>query len=148
MRTRGKVLVIDDNTGVGESIRTILKPHFEVFTAASGARALNILRTHDIDTVTLEPWLPGIQGRELLNRIRAADQRVRVILVTGHPLSLWFDDGVREEVFDYLPKPFDAKDVLQAVRRSSVRSPRLTPPGRPRAALAPFAERPALRPVG
>jgi len=68
--------------------------------------------------VTLEPRLRGIQGRELLTLIRAKSPQVPVILVTGYRLSLWFDDMIRDEIFDYIPKPFDKTEVLSAVTKS------------------------------
>ena len=68
--------------------------------------------------VTLEPRLRGLQGRELLDRLRARDAEVPIILVTGHSLSRWFEEVIRDEIFDYIPKPFDTTEVLTAVRKS------------------------------
>ena len=121
MRKKANVLVVEDDPGARESLRTVLKSDYEVFVAESAVHAIDILRSVHIDTVTLEPWLPGIQGREILTRIREASPQARVIIVTGQRLSLWFDDMVREEIFDYLPKPFDRRDLLRAVDRSLVR---------------------------
>ena len=121
MRKNGNVLVVEDDPSAREALRTVLKGEYEVFVAENGIHALDILRSVHIDTVTLEPWLPGVQGREILTRIRETSPNIRVIIVTGQRLSLWFDDMVREEVFDYLPKPFDRKDLLRAVARSLTR---------------------------
>lgn len=121
MRIRGSILVVEDDRMARESLRRLLQPHYDVEVASNGAGALEILRNTEIDTVTLEPWLQGIQGRELLSRIRAATPGARIVIVTGHPLSMWFDDGVRDEVFDYLPKPFEPRELLRVVRKSLVR---------------------------
>ena len=122
MPKKGKVLIIEDDAGVRESLRTILKRDYDVFVATSGHQALEILRDTSIDTVTLEPWLAGAQGREVFERIRRASPAARVIIVSGQRLSRWFDDTVREEVFDYLPKPFEKRDLLRAIERSLVRT--------------------------
>lgn len=124
MRTRetsGNVLVVEDDASARSELRRILEGSYNVIEAESGGDALAVLRTHSIDTVTLDPWLTGMQGRELLTRIREADPGVRVIIVTEHRLSLWFDDMVREEVFDYVPKPFLERDLMRSIRRSMVR---------------------------
>ena len=125
MRNRentGSVLVVEDDSSARDQLRAILTDgDYRVFEAQNGTRALDLLRKVKIDTVTLDPWLPGIQGRELLTRIREVNPRARVIIVTGHRLSLWFDDMVREEVFDYLPKPIESRELLRSVKRSMVR---------------------------
>jgi DNA-binding NtrC family response regulator len=121
MAKRGSVLIVEDDASARESLRTVLKQDYDVFVAENGPQALKILKTVPIDTVTLEPWLPGLQGREVLRRIRELSPQVRVIIVTGQRLSVWFDDMVREEIFDYLPKPFDRRDLLRTVARSLVR---------------------------
>ena len=122
MRKKGKILIIEDDAGVRESLRLVLKRDYEVFVAENGAKALELLEQTSVDTVTLEPWLPGVQGREVFEHIRRASPKARVIIVSGHRLGLWFDDMVREEVFDYLPKPFDNRDLLKAIERSLVRT--------------------------
>src|SRR5436190_10355136 len=121
MPKRGSVLIVEDDSSARESLREVLKRDYEVFVAESGSQALEILNSVHIDTVTLEPWLSGIQGREILTRIRDASPQARIILVTGQRLSVWFDDMVREEIFDYIPKPFDQGDLLRTIGRSLAR---------------------------
>lgn len=118
MAKRGSILVVEDDANARESLREVLKRDYDVFVAETGAQALQILERVHIDTVTLEPWLSGIQGREILKRIRDANPRARIVLVTGQRLSVWFDDMVREEIFDYVPKPFDQRDLLRTIGRS------------------------------
>ena len=119
---KGNVLVVEDDASARDALRALLSPEYEVFVAADGGSALEILREVPVDAITLEPWLAGIQGRRLLTEIRRANPQARVIIVTAHRLSLWFDDTVREEVFDYLPKPFEPRDLLRSVDRAMVRA--------------------------
>ena len=121
MASRANVLIVEDDAGARESLRMILKAQFNVLMAENGPCALDILQNQAVDAVTLEPRLRGIQGRELLSRIRSVRPDVPVILVTGHRLSRWFDDMIREEIFDYIPKPFDTSEVLSAIRKSVTR---------------------------
>jgi len=121
MGKRGNVLVVDDDPSAGDGFNIVLGSEYEVSVAVSAASALESLRTGGFQTVVLEPWLAGVQGGVLLGRIRETAPQSRVIIVTGHRLSLWFDDTVRDEVFDYLPKPFEPRELLRSVRRSMVR---------------------------
>ena len=118
MSVKAKVLVVEDDLGARESLRMVLKDDYNVVIAENGARALHILESQSIDALTLEPRLRGIQGRELLRLIRSRSPEVPVILVTGYRLSRWFDDMIRDEIFDYIPKPFDTGAVLTAVQKS------------------------------
>ena len=115
---KANVLVVEDDHGARESLRIILKEDYNVLLAENGPRALEILGRERVDVVTLEPRLRGLQGRELLDRLRARNSEVPIILVTGHNLSRWFDDVIRDQCFDYIPKPFDTLEVLTAVRKS------------------------------
>ena len=118
MTNKASVLIVEDDAGAREALRMILKKEFNILIAKNGTEALEILEREAVDTVTLEPRLRGIQGRELLTLIRATSPQVPVILVTGYRLSLWFDDMIRDEIFDYIPKPFDKTEVLSAVTKS------------------------------
>lgn len=115
---KANVLVVEDDPGVSQSLRFILKEDYNVLLAESAGRALEILASERVDAVTLEPRLRGIQGRELLELLRQRIPDVPIILVTGHRLSRWFDATIRDEVFDYIPKPPDTDEVLTAVRKS------------------------------
>ena len=124
MRTKdrtGNVLVVEDDASARQQLLELFSNDYCVHVARDWRAAIDVLRTRSIDTVTLDPWIPGIQGRDLLSRIREVNPHARVIIVTKHKLSLWFDDMVREEVFDYVPKPFEARVLLQSVRKSMVR---------------------------
>ena len=112
------VLVVEDDVGARESLRMLLKEDYNVLLAENGPCALHILESQPVDALTLEPRMRGIQGGQLLKLIRATNPGVPVILVTGHRLSRWFDDMIRDEIFDYIPKPFDTAEVLTAIRKS------------------------------
>ena len=117
----GHVLVVEDDTSARDQLLRILRDDYEVFVASSSANAIDLLKKTPVDTVTLDPCMTGIQGRELLTGIREACPQARVIIVTRHRLSRWFDDMVRDEIFDYVPKPYDRRDLLRVVRQSMVR---------------------------
>jgi len=69
METRANlanILVVDDEIGPRESLRMILKPHYNIFTAENGNTAIQILQQNEMDVVTLDLKMPGMSGIETL----------------------------------------------------------------------------------
>jgi len=84
-REKYSILVVDDE----ESIRRLLhkelaNPNREVLTAADGAEAMAMVRTHWFDVVIMDLWLPDISDLDLLIRIRESIPHIEVIMITGH----------------------------------------------------------------
>ena len=80
---RAVVLVVDDDEGLRESCRLILEEEFDVLDAPDAAQGLETLRRHEVDVVLLDVRLPGMDGLEALQHIKALDEHVEVILVTA-----------------------------------------------------------------
>ena len=117
MKNKPSVLVVEESRGAGESLRQILKDEYNVHVAANLADAEQLLESHCTDAIMLEPWLRGLQGQPLLDRLRAKASAVPVIIVSGYPLGRWFNGDVREQIFAYFPKPFDILEFKAAVRK-------------------------------
>jgi YesN/AraC family two-component response regulator len=115
------VLVIDDEAGVRESLRTILSGECTVYTATTGTEALGLIETTPIDVVTLDLRMPGIGGIGLLERIKAHDQDIEVLIITGYSSFDSAIDGIRLRAFDYVSKPFDIEHVRGLVRSAAAR---------------------------
>ena len=116
-----RVLIVDDERGPRESLRMILSGSHDVTTAESGAAALEILRTEDIDLVTVDLNMPGMKGDELMRTVRAEFPQVELIIITGCGSIETAIEGIRHGVFDYLTKPFDVVQVLASVERAVAR---------------------------
>ncbi len=80
---RATVLVVDDERGPRESLRLILEPTHQVLQAASGAEALDTLRTTSVDLVTLDLNMPGMKGDDVMRTVRREFPEVEVIVITG-----------------------------------------------------------------
>src|SRR5438876_11413114 len=80
---RPVILVVDDDPGVRESFRLILEDHYDVLDVPDGPRALDVASASQIDLVLLDIRLPGMDGIEVLERIKAIDEGIEVILVTA-----------------------------------------------------------------
>jgi two-component system response regulator AtoC len=113
------VLVIDDEAGVRESLRLILKEEFEVLEAPDGAAGLDIVRSRRIDVALLDVRMPGESGPAVLPRILALGESIAVILMTGVPQVRTAVEAIKAGAYDYVIKPFDADEILLLVRQAA-----------------------------
>src|SRR5205807_4641403 len=115
---RPVILVVDDDPGVRESFRLILEDHYDVLDVPDGPRALDVVRSAHVDLVLLDIRLPGMDGIEVLERIKALDESVEVILVTAVKTVRTAVAAMKLGAFDYLTKPFEEDELLSLVRRA------------------------------
>src|SRR5918994_2824893 len=129
--TRPVVLVVDDDAGLRESFRLILEDDYEVVDAADGPRALEIVRTTTVDLVLLDIRLPDMDGIEVLERLKALDEQLEVVLVTAVKTVRTAVAAMKLGAFDYLTKPFEEDELLSLVRRGLQRPGRQGAGGHP-----------------
>src|SRR5215475_16049679 len=115
---RPVILVVDDDPGVRDSFRLILEDHYDVVDVPDGPSALDLVRVSPMDLVLLDIRLPGMDGIEVLERIKAIDERVEVILVTAVKTVRTAVAAMKLGAFDYLTKPFEEEEVLAVVKRA------------------------------
>jgi DNA-binding NtrC family response regulator len=115
---RPVILVVDDEPGLRESFRLILDEDFEVIDVADGVAALDVVRTFQVDLVLLDIRLPGMDGIEVLERIKAIDEALEVVLVTAVRTVRTAVAAMKLGAFDYLTKPFEEEELLSLVRRA------------------------------
>lgn len=112
------ILIVDDEIGPRESLRMILKPHYNIYTAENGYAAIQMLRQVEIDVVTLDLKMPGMSGIETLKEIRSIDPDVMVIIITGFGTLKSAIEAIRYGVFDYIPKPFNVPEIMCIIDKS------------------------------
>lgn len=121
-----KMLVVDDEDGPAQTIEIIFKEEFEVTTAACADDALNLLQQQHFDVIISDIRMPGMDGIELLQKIRERDAHVPVILNTAYETSDTLLAAIRLQATDYISKPFDIqtirKSVANALQRSRTRN--------------------------
>jgi len=115
---RPVILVVDDDPGVRESFRLILEDHYDVVDVPDGPSALEVVRASPMDLVLLDIRLPGMDGIEVLERIKAIDERVEVILVTAVKTVRTAVAAMKLGAFDYLTKPFEEDELLSLASRA------------------------------
>jgi DNA-binding NtrC family response regulator len=115
---RPVILVVDDDPGVRESFRLILEDHYDVLDVPDGPQALDTVRAAQVDLVLLDIRLPEMDGIEVLERMKAIDDGMEVILVTAVKTVRTAVAAMKLGAFDYLTKPFEEDELLQLVRRA------------------------------
>ena len=115
---RPVILVVDDDPGVRESFRLILEDHYDVLDVPDGPRALEVVRSAQVDLVLLDIRLPDMDGIEVLERTKAIDEGIEVILVTAVKTVRTAVAAMKLGAFDYLTKPFEEDELLQLIRRA------------------------------
>ena len=117
----GTVLVVDDERLMREVSESILEESgFDVLTAGSGPRALELFRRgrEAIRLVLLDNKMPGMDGFEVLRKIRRLDPAARVILMSGYQEKDVLAGGAETEISGFLQKPFRPDDLLRKVREA------------------------------
>ncbi len=117
-----QVLVIDDEMGPRESLRMLLKPSYQVHTADSVERGLQLLNEKKPDAVVMDIRMPGMTGIEGLRRIRQIDPHLSVIMLTGFGALETAKEALRLGANDYISKPFDAREMREVISRNVERT--------------------------
>ena len=120
------VLLVDDEE---EFLRTIIKRlsrrGIEAVGATRGEQALELMTESARDVVVLDVKMPGMDGLEVLKRIKTQWPNTEVIMLTGHASVEAAVEGLDRGAFDYLMKPADFEDLLykleDAFRKKSLR---------------------------
>src|SRR5512138_3284899 len=103
-----RILVVDDEYLIRWSLREELtKDGYEVTTAEDGESALRLVRESPPELVLLDIQLPGIGGIEVLQKIKAAEPEVVVIMITAYGMVDTAVAAMKAGAFDYLNKPFN-----------------------------------------
>ncbi len=124
---RGTVLVIDQD--MRWAIRQILaETGFEVAEACAGAPGIEMAARRAVDAVILDVQMPGIDGDEVLRRLKFQHKDLPVIVVTAHGTIPGAIDAIRTGAFEYITKPFHNEQLPSVVRRAVSRHRALTPP--------------------
>ena len=111
-----KILVVDDEPSIINLVTAYLKPEgYEVYTAADGNAGLKAARTFKPDLIILDLMLPGIDGIELLSRLRR-ESDVYVIMLTARTDETDKIVGLSVGADDYVTKPFSPRELVARVK--------------------------------
>ena len=118
-----RVLVVDDDPGIRDTLRMILDYEgYEVATAADGKAALSSLETDRVDAVLLDIKMPGMDGMEILDRIAERDGAPPVLMISGHGDIATAVEATRRGAVDFLEKPLERERVLVSLSNALSRN--------------------------
>lgn len=111
-----KILIIDDEPSIVNLVTAYLRPEgYEVYTASDGPSGLQSARAYKPDLVVLDIMLPGMDGLELLTRLRR-ESNVYVILLTAKTEEIDKIVGLSVGADDYLTKPFSPRELVARIK--------------------------------
>ena len=115
---RFKILVIDDEPILRDSLEVALKTSdYEVLTARTGEEGLEQFRRENPDLILLDHWLPGINGDEVLRRIKEEEPEVPIIVMTAQGSIEMAVSLMKMGAFDFLVKPFELDQVEDLIKK-------------------------------
>lgn len=125
-----KALFADDDEGMRTLVEHILKDHgYEVVLATNGEEALDVFSRDSFDLVLLDVMMPGLNGYEACERLRAQNADVPIILVTAKDDIVDKSMGFKMGADDYVVKPFVPQELIlriDALMRRYLREPKHT----------------------
>jgi DNA-binding NtrC family response regulator len=114
---RPKLLFVDDEQRVLNSMRIMFKRDYELFLASQGSEAMAIIRDNDIDVIVADHRMPRMTGVEVLSEVRSVSPRTVRILLTGYADLDAVEGSINDsEVFRFLTKPCAPKELRSTIR--------------------------------
>jgi DNA-binding NtrC family response regulator len=110
-KIKRRVLIVDDEAGVRESLRMVLKDTYDPMAVGSGAEALEALAAGVFDVLLLDIVMPVMDGLELLEEVRSRYPRLPVIMLTATKTVKTAVGAMKLGAFDYVTKPFDVDEL-------------------------------------
>ena len=114
-----KILIVDDEEGIRDSLASILADErYAVEAVPSAEEALDRVAHSSFQVVLLDVWLPGIDGMEALSRIQSLPRPPAVIMISGHGSIETAVRATKLGAFDFIEKPLSLEKVIVLVRNA------------------------------
>jgi len=119
-----RILIVEDERKVAELVSRGLKAeHYAVDVAENGETGWAMAHTYDYDLVILDLGLPGMDGTELLRRIRGRNAQIPILILTARDATSSKVDGFEAGADDYMTKPFAFAELVVRVKALLRRGP-------------------------
>lgn len=118
-----RILIAEDETELAKGLKFLLeKNKFSVDTAADGEEALDYFGSAEYDVIVLDIMMPGVNGLDVLKRIRGTGANVPILMLTAKAEIEDRVAGLEAGADDYLPKPFASREFIARVKALSRRN--------------------------
>jgi two-component system, NtrC family, nitrogen regulation response regulator NtrX len=116
---KSRILVIDDEAEIRRSVRMILEYEgYDVIDASSGPEGVALAERESPDLIFLDVKMPGMDGLEALQRIKAANDAIPVVIISGHGTVSTAVEATKAGAFDFIEKPLATERVLVTIRNA------------------------------
>ena len=118
-----KILIVDDEENILHSFNRVLSDKgYEVFTARSGAEAIQFASDNEVNLVLMDINMPEMGGMEAFQKIKAVSPKVPIIMMTGFGSTEATIETMRMGAYDYITKPFDMNEIQMLIDKSLLQS--------------------------
>lgn len=112
-----RILIVDDEVGLRNTLNEFLKERYETFTAEDGAQALALIQEKSFDLIISDFKMPKLNGLELLQKVREISSSSSFILMTAHGSIEGAVKAIQDGADDYLPKPVEFAELEHRINR-------------------------------
>ena len=124
--TKSRILVIDDDLAIRDSLKMTLEYEgYGVMGAATGQEGLALAERESPDLVLLDIKMPGMDGMEVLSRLKAVNEMLPVVMISGHGTTSTAVEAIKRGAVDFLDKPFESTERLLVTIGSALERGRL-----------------------
>ncbi len=115
LEPRKRVLIVDDEAGVRDSLRLLLKSSFDVHTAEDGQQALSVIDDIKPDLILLDVLMPNLDGMQTLKQLKERSIEAPVIMLTATNTVKTAVQAMKWGAVDYLSKPFEVEELTTLI---------------------------------
>jgi len=120
---KARILVIDDEAAIRDSLRMILEyEDYRFLGAANGPEGIAMAQRERPDLVLLDIKMPGMDGMEVLRTLRAADEALPIVMISGHGTTATAVDAIKSGATDFLEKPLGSERVIVTLKNALTQS--------------------------
>lgn len=114
-----KIMIVDDEEGIRESLKLILSDHYDLVLTDGGEQALRTLENDtNISLVLLDIKMPKVNGLDVLKAMKTKRPNINVIMVTGYKSVETATEAAQLGAVGYIVKPFKSHEVLNTVQKN------------------------------
>jgi len=113
------ILLVDDDMSVRTVFSGVLRREgYRVNAVKDGYEAIKVVEQEDFDLALVDLSMPGLDGIEVLEKIKSIRPEIRVVIYTGHGSIATAVEAMRKGAFDYLAKPFSPDELKLSVKKA------------------------------